>query len=139
LTWLILILQQCNVSRAGFRTCKYAGDYGTANDFIVTTDGTEFLQTSFYINASNMVAQATIDWTPDQAEWFGETHDGEDQTPGDKNHEEVFSAVQHRNGSTWYNDIAKDDYFNDSLDSLESWLDANYFHIWDNRYPSECC
>lgn len=104
---------------------------GASDKFTVFTNGNNV--TEFLINNS-LKFSTTLNWTPNNAEWFGETHSYPDQTPGDTVDFVEFSNVQHLYNGQWYNDNAAIDKYNNSPYGTGSWPNSNYFYIWDTRY-----
>jgi len=106
--------------------------------------GTEDLFTVQYVSGGhieyriNGVTRHTsgYNWTPSQAQWYGEIIVASDQTPGDTNHKVVFEDIKEYSSDTWYrlspvgrmhNSTTYGTYSNTSSD----------FRIWDTRYSSE--
>lgn len=104
------------------------------DQFTVYTNGNGV--TLFIIDGVGQ-ARATLNWTANNAQWFGETHSYSDQTPGDTNNHVYFTDVQHLYNGVWYNDTASVNKYNRSPYGSGTWPNSNYFEIWDTRYSSE--
>ncbi|MGN6373072.1 MAG: hypothetical protein ACTHM1_08780 [Solirubrobacteraceae bacterium] len=109
-------------------------EYGVADKFTVyTSSGNTAL---FIINGSG-VANAGLNWTANNAQWFSETHSNSDQTAGDTAHGVEYYGTQHLYNGSWYNDIAVNNAYDNAPNGGATWPSGAYMWTWDRRYSTE--
>ncbi len=92
---------------------------------------------TFNINTVSKFS-TTLSWTPNQGEWFAETHSYTDQTAGDTSHVVGFTTVAHLNSGTWHQDSPTSSYaYNSSPYGSGDWGSNGSFDVYDGRYNSE--
>jgi hypothetical protein len=82
----------------------------------------------------------TLNWTPNEVQWFAETHSDTDQTAGDSRHKVTFSGVEHRYGTKWYNENFTGYVMNITSPAPHGrghWGPGDRFWVYDKRYHSE--
>lgn len=90
----------------------------------------------------NTVSQDTesFSWTPNEGEWFAETHSYTDQTAGDTSNIVGFTTVAHLGsvGGTWKQDSPTTSYaYNGSPYGSGLWGSGSDFDVYDGRYSTE--
>jgi len=116
-----------------------ANNFGTSEDFNVYITNPNGNGTEFRIN-NQWEGAAYLNWTPNNAEWLGETHSVDDQMPGDTNHQLVFYGVRHLYNTVWYSENTASDYHENNFPyGGHAYYNTDYFKIWDTRYNSPPC
>ncbi len=106
---------------------------GSHNDYMVGSDSTTMY---FKLNGTQLgsLALSDLQWTPSQVQFFGETHDTNDQCPGSVSNPVTMGAAQYKNTSnTWVSAGVTEVH---SLSTMGNNISsgATTWEIWDTRY-----
>jgi hypothetical protein len=106
---------------------------GSHNDFMVGSDSTTMY---FKLNGTQLgtVPLSTLNWTPDEVQFFGETHDTNDQCPGSVSNPLTMGNAQYKTTSgSWVSAGVTEHHSLSTMDNNINTGDTTW-EIWDTRY-----
>ena len=121
------------VDGSGLRPPEWFGFVSDPNDltpdkFTVTEDTSGYAH--FRVNNVSVAPTPLLDWTPVDAQWFGEVHADQDQVPGDTTNPVEFSSMRYRSDGSWTDDDAGDGYGN-YTDDGDGYATGDSMFMWD--------
>ena len=106
---------------------------GSHNDFMVGSDSTYMY---FKLNGTELgkIPLSDLDWTPDEVQFYGKTHDTDNQCPGSVSNPVTMGNAQYKTTSgSWVSAGVTEDHDLSTMDNNINTGDTTW-EIWDTRY-----